>query len=498
MGYPAHFQRPPAPTVQSDHMTLLDRIAAAIARENLFRHAGRVGVAVSGGADSICLLHALFELRPVGAWRLEILHVNHMLRGDESDGDESYVKALARQLDLPFHSRRVDTLGRGGNLEETARDIRRGLFREWMHSIPLDCVALAHTRSDQAETVLFRFLRGSYLTGLAGMRPKTADGLVRPMLDIGRAEVEAWLRERGIGWREDRTNRDPAFARNRIRHQLLPALAAEWNPGLPGILARHATLAREDEDYWSGRLDSIEPEFTSVWNHDRILSVQEPFRGLPPALARRLVRRQIERVKGGLRGVDARHVGAVFDLCRGPSGHYRVQVPGVDVLRSFDHVRFTAPPSSGPAPGYNIPAQPPAAVALPFARCLVHLEIVDRSGKVTEHDTLEAELDWNRVQSDMSVVGGSKPGLFLRNWRPGDAYRRAGDRQEQKLKALFHTARIPLWERRHWPILSNGERIVWARAFGPAEDFAANPGTQIVLRISERFHESTGVVSTSV
>ncbi len=472
-------------------MPVLDKIAEAIVRHRLFAANSRVGVAVSGGADSVCLLHALVELGPRWGLRLEVLHVNHGMRGDESDGDEQFVGELAAGAGLGFHSLRVNTLARGGNLEEAARDLRRAAFREWAAAIPLDCVALAHTRGDQAETVLFRFLRGAYLTGLAGMRPKSADGLVRPMLEVDRAEVEGWLRDRGFAWREDRTNRDPAFARNRIRRELLPALVAEWNPRLRELLARHAQLAQEDEDFWIAEVGRIEGEFVAARSGGLILATGKVFDELQPAVARRLIRRVLERARGDLRGIDAAHVAQVFELCRGPSGHCRLQVPGVDILRSFDRVRF-APPSPGASPGgFELPLAAPVVVGLPFEPITVHLEIVDRSGKVQAplvgHDTLEAELDWNRIQSDMSNTGDSKGELLLlRNWRPGDAYRPAGDRQERKLKALFHTARIPLWERRHWPILSAGRRIIWTRLFGPAHDLAAGAAANTVLRISER------------
>ena len=163
--------------------------------------------------------------------RLQVLHLNHNLRGDESRGDAEFVRLLAATLQLPCTMREANFADSIGNLEQEAREARLAFFREMISSGLVDRVALGHTRSDQAETVLFRFLRGSGTAGLAGIRPVTADGIVRPLFDVERTDVEGFLRERSISWREDSTNRSRRFARNRIRHELLPQLERDWNPG---------------------------------------------------------------------------------------------------------------------------------------------------------------------------------------------------------------------------------------------------------------------------
>ena len=232
---------------------LLARIARFIQRHAMF-HAGQAaGVAVSGGADSVCLLHVLLELGPRWDLRLRVLHLNHNLRGEESRADAGFVMALANRLGLPATVGEADFSAAPGNLEEAAREARLNFFRERMAAGEVDSVALGHTRSDQAETVLFRFLRGAGSAGLAGIRPVTADGIVRPLLAVDRAEVEGFLRERGIAWREDSSNADPRFARNRIRRQLLPQLIRDWNPALAETLAQTADWARAEEAWWDAR-----------------------------------------------------------------------------------------------------------------------------------------------------------------------------------------------------------------------------------------------------
>ena len=202
---------------------------ATISRYRMFQPGQYVGVAVSGGADSVALLHILLELAPSLGIRLAVLHLDHMLRGDESRGDAEFVRDLAAKFDLSFHLHQVDVGRMSDNLEQAARSARYEFFGQFLIS-RTHRVALGHTRSDQAETVLFRFLRGAGTAGLAGIRPVTSDGCVRPLIDVDRATIEAWLRERGIDWREDSTNHSTDFARNRIRHELLPQLTRDWNP----------------------------------------------------------------------------------------------------------------------------------------------------------------------------------------------------------------------------------------------------------------------------
>src|SRR5438105_6744354 len=226
----------------------------------MFQPGHSVGVAVSGGADSVCLLHVLLELAPRWDLRLSVLHLDHGLRGEESRGDALFVRELAGRLGLPVCIREVQVAAAPDNLEQAARKARLAFFQERIASGSVERVALGHTRSDQAETVLFRFLRGSGTAGLAGIRPVTGDGLVRPLIAVDRADVTRFLRERGIPWREDSTNAGPQFARNRIRHQLLPQLAREWNPAIGEMLAHTADWALGEEAYWQNEIDRLAAE----------------------------------------------------------------------------------------------------------------------------------------------------------------------------------------------------------------------------------------------
>ena len=225
---------------------VFERVLKTISRYNMLAPGARVLAAVSGGADSVALLHVLIEIAPrLGATLAGVAHLNHKQRGAASDDDERFVARLAAEHGLTFHCAEAGALE--GNLEQAMRDARRDFFTRLIREGAADRVALAHTRDDQAETVLFRVLRGSGLSGLAGIHPVTGDGLIRPLLDVTRAEIEEFLHSRGVEWREDATNRDPRFARNRIRHELLPQLARDWNPKIVDALAQLGDLAWEEE-----------------------------------------------------------------------------------------------------------------------------------------------------------------------------------------------------------------------------------------------------------
>ncbi len=437
----------------------------------------RVGVAVSGGADSVCLLHLLCELASAWNLQLAVLHLNHSLRGAASDEDARFVQALAQSSALPFHSAQIALPP--GNLEQAARDARLQFFAHAKSELALDRIALGHTASDQAETVLFRFLRGSGAAGLAAIRPVTRDGRVRPLIEITRSEVENFLTAQGIPWRQDATNRDPAFARNRIRHQLLPTLTRDWNPALAATLANTADWARSEEEYWHAEIDRLAVTHLQI-NPPRVLFNVDALCAMPVAVARRLLRRAVELVRGNLRGIDFPHIEAVRTLAGAPDGHGRVQIPGVDVYRSFEWIRM-APPGLETLANrdWDLEVHVPGQISLPGAAKPLVLELKHAE---SVYNCRVNGLDWDRLSGT----------LQLRNWRPGDQYTREGHVSNVKLKNLFQQERVPLWERRTWPVLIHEGAIVWARLFGPAAGFAASGQSRQVLEIREiEFEESS-------
>ena len=456
---------------------MLQRVAEVITRYNMFPRGARVGVAVSGGADSVCLLRLLHELAHSWDLELTVLHLDHGLRGDESRADAAFVEALASELGCRFLLREA-SIDPAANLEQAAREARLAFFRGAIREQNLAAVATGHTCDDQAETVLFRFLRGSGTAGLAGIRPVTGNGIVRPLLETSRVEIETWLRERAFAWREDSTNSSAAFARNRIRHGLLPQLERDWNPAIRDTLCQTAEWARAEEAYWDAEVDRrssclIEANGFVLCNVEHLVS-------MPVAVARRVVRRSMARVKGDLRGIDFGHVEAILRMARDTEGHGRIQAPGIDVFRSFNWLRFgPIVPDAIADRNFRVEAPIPGVALAPLAGIELSLELIDTpNGFDPDGYVYNENMGWlDRVRLSDSLV--------LRNWRPGDQYQPVGRSRAEKIKTLFQEFRIPIWERRHWPILLDGDAIVWARRFGAAVEFAAGTGSVSVLQIRE-------------
>ena len=284
----------------------------------LLKASARVCVAVSGGADSTALLVALGEANvdPKAAVRVTLTaaHVHHGLRGADADADEAFVRGLCERLGVALTVFRVDTAARqqteGEGLEEAARSVRYAALRGLVDSGEADAIATAHTLDDQAETVIMKLLRGAWTDGLGGISPvvaaadaQVARGVVRPMLKVRRAQVEAFLRQRGQAWREDGSNADVSLTRNRVRHELMPVLRS-FNPQVDEMLANVAELARDDQAYWEAEVARLLPHLllpgkpvrgggravgTAVG--ERAYSIElERLKSLPVALRRRVVR----------------------------------------------------------------------------------------------------------------------------------------------------------------------------------------------------------------
>ncbi|HEY1757223.1 MAG TPA: tRNA lysidine(34) synthetase TilS [Bryobacteraceae bacterium] len=468
-------------------------------RYNMLAPGDSVVAAVSGGRDSVCLLSVLCEL--AGRFKATVAgvaHLNHKLRGEASDADERFVAALAARHGLPFYRHEADIAGVAGagaakpgpaaNLEQTARRERLKFFSRLIAEGKANRIATGHTKDDQAETVLFRLLRGSGLAGLAGILPVTEEGLIRPLLEVGRAEVEEFLRVRGILWREDASNQDRRFARNRIRHDLLPQLAREWNPEVAGALANLADLAYEEERWWRGEIAAlaeklmvvterkgcgpplqIDPvtdraalRFARGSQEDGEIEIQaEALAGLDRAVARRLVRKAVSMAGGR---AEFGHVEKVLDLAKDARGSGCLELPGLLVERSFDWLRFTT--AGGLGPLEPVPVEVPGRYRwLDGEVCFEVAEKLERPGCVS--------LKWNGWQLPAH--------LELRGWRAGDHYRPWGRSRDQKIQEMFQKARIPSWKRGVWPILTNGSKILWVRGFGAAAELTSegHPGPSL-------------------
>jgi len=481
--------------------SLEHRVKAGIERQRLAAPGDRVGVGVSGGADSVALLRILDGLQDELGIRLVVLHFQHKLRGAQSVADEEFTAQLAARLEVEFVREEADVAAwaksRRVNLEDAGRQLRTAFFERMVRDARVTRVATAHTADDQAETLLAHLLRGSGLAGLAGIHP-AAGPVVRPLLEVRRAELREWLTKIGQPWCEDSTNADTTRLRARLRHELLPMLEREFQPHLTEQLCRLAELARGEEQFGAAlaeaRFQAVargEASRVVVRAEDLLAPLPQslvPDAGTQTALARRLVRRAVEQVLGHRRGLTAEHVESVLHLAREHLSGHLVELPhGVQVARSFDDVVFTAGNQAGrnrrlkqqEGSGYSIPvalpAQGPVEVIVPAIRRRMRLKVVDCAAGAGE----------TKLNDDALDAGRLSPPFLFRNWHPGDVFCPRGRRQARKLKELLREARVPAGDRALWPVLESGGALVWVRGLPPAARCAANRETRSVLLISE-------------
>jgi tRNA(Ile)-lysidine synthase len=427
----------------------------------------RLAVGVSGGADSVALLRALHgRSGPLGLV-LHVAHLHHGLRGAEADGDLEFVRALAVELGLPFHEARVDVgnlRGKSGaeaqrageSIEEAARRLRYGWFRRLMAEGEVEAVATAHTLDDQAETVCAKFLRGAWTEGLSGIHPvvEFAEGrIVRPLLGATRREVEEYLNALGQGWREDSSNRDAAFTRNRIRHELLPLLE-EWNPRLKEHLAQMAVLARDEEAWWQAELARIGPQMLMAGkpvrgggraSGDGLALDVTRLVGMELALQRRLLR--YAAVQLGV-ALDFQATEALRTLAlEGRAGRKLELAQGLRAERTPRELRLTVEALSAAGAVESIPEY-----ALPIPG-----EIVAAAFGVRLRVEVEAP------ETRLADPAGTGRMAKLRNWKPGDRVWLRHSGGPRKVKEVLDRLRVTGSARAVWPVLELGERIVWMK-----------------------------------
>ena len=327
------------------------RLKEALRGLPLFRPGLRIGVGVSGGADSVALLRLLMESRAELGAVVSAVHFNHQLRGKASDGDERFVAELAEEQGVTLHVGRADVAGKAkrerANLEDAARRARYGFFRRLAEQGIVDVVATAHTMDDQAETVLAHIIRGTGIAGLAGIHP-ISENVVRPLLKFRRDELRQYLRMKKKSWREDASNRDTTRTRARMRQKLFPLLKKQFNPEVSAHLAALAQRAQEQNRFMetlvNGLLDK-HVQFSGAAAQIAISKMLDPLAmGSDLATAEpraRLVVKIAERIRQRGGQISAVHVEAIVQLAKSGEPGKRVQIPGgIDVLRERDALVF--------------------------------------------------------------------------------------------------------------------------------------------------------------
>jgi tRNA(Ile)-lysidine synthase len=450
-----------------------ERVLSYIRRLELLAPGDRVAVAVSGGADSVALARVLLELRAELGIVLLIAHLNHGIRA-EADDDQRFVEQLAAQHQLVFVAGHTDVpslaVRLGISLEGAARQARYEFFAGLVHDGQASRVATGHTADDQAETVLLKFLRGAGSRGLAGIFPRhelAGGSVVRPLLEARRTEVEAWLRSLGQDWREDASNRDLHFTRNRVRHQLLPLLAAQFNPAIVRQLGNTAGWARMEEEHWQSEVKRLLPTLLlpgkAVRGGGRAVSPEatisldcEKLARLSTALQRRLIRAAAESLPLRLDFEETERTRLLA-----MSGNSRGSVDlhgGWQARRGLRELTFIAAAgqSAQPARDFELSLPVPGEVTLPGGDVL-RIQVVTSAPQTASYNHRR------------SVALRSLGDLRVRNWRPGDRFWPLHAGSEKKVKELLQPLRLTPEQRGAWPLVVDSskrpEAVIWLKGF---------------------------------
>ncbi len=481
-------------------------ILSTIERYRMLRSGDRLGLAVSGGADSVALFRLFEELRGELGITLCVLHFNHQLRAADSGADETFVRSLTAARGMEYFTETADVATiakrRGWNLEDAARRLRYEFFDTITSRSVADYVATAHTADDQAETVLARVIRGTGLAGLSSIHPVRGK-IIRPLIEMRRDDLRSFLAERNQEWREDTTNRDTQRLRARVRHRLLPELEKNFSPSITDRLCDLASLARYDEDFWSALVEERYRQLVSRTTKGFSVNVNElllPVPDLPHqhqkgaqsnpchALTQRLVRRLYATAAQTEGQLARHHVEQVILLAQHGSSGRKLQLPGgVTVEREFGRLifyqsdrttRLTSDKKNSRANAsyqyeVTLPESGSTAISIPELGRSFRLKMIDwpAAQRDTRHEGVV--LDADRLATP----------LVFRNWSPGDAYRPSGRRQTRKLARMFVRGRVGFTERALWPVLTSAGRVAWADRMPVADEFSTTDATRTGLWI---------------
>jgi tRNA(Ile)-lysidine synthase len=455
---------------------LLRQVQQTIQDYQMCEHGHTLLIAVSGGADSMALLHTLGQLREPLALKLFVAHLNHQMRAGATE-DAEFVAAMAGDLGIPCFCESIDVpmYQRQHKLspEDAARRVRYGFLRATAARLGADRIAVGHTAEDQAETVLLHLLRGSGLRGLSGI-PPLREFIMRPLIRAQRRDILAYLRRHRLPFREDPSNHQRRYTRNRIRLDLLPALQRHYNPRLVQALCTTAQLLADDE----AALQTVARQrFLSACLPAVPEQVQLPIEALtslPPSLQRRVLREALAEVMGGLQGITQPHIAAILALLRSGAGNKCLGLPqGVIVERRYAVLLFHRQAPSA-ALDVDVPLPVPGACHLRALGVTIVTDLLRRDAAATSFPT--GDVAW----LDADLVGRE---VRVRTRRPGDRLQPLGSIYAKKLKAFLIDAKVPRALRDRLPLVVTSAGIAWVAGVRPAEWAKVTPATRAILRL---------------
>lgn len=460
-------------------MDLLSLVRSTIEKYKMISPGDSVLAGVSGGPDSVALLHLLNRLKEELKFSLFAAHLNHMFRGEEADSDARLVKNLAGQWQLPFLTERFDVpeyLKKSGlSPQQGAREVRYRFFEENAARLGANRVALGHHADDQAETVLMNLVRGAGIAGLSGIPPAREGVYIRPLLNARRKEIELYCHTVGIPYRLDCSNQKKVYLRNRVRLELIPLLEEKYNPAVVDSLNRLASIVRDEDEYLEGHARNALKDILISREEGKITLSIERMDHYPAAIKRRVIRAAYRELAGHGRPPAFEHVDRVLEMGLGGSYRGTIELPGGILLikryRLMEMINIKSPP---PVTDYLYTLKVPGFTGIPEISRGILAEILEAEAADPHRlPSEEALLDLDRLDGP----------LYVRRRRDGDVFSPLGMAGKIKLKKFFIGLKVPREQRDAIPIVTCGNDIVWVAGFRPGEPWKVTGKTRRCLHL---------------
>jgi tRNA(Ile)-lysidine synthase len=471
-------------------MLLQDKVLNTIKKYNLLTQGEKVVVGVSGGPDSICLLHALFVISKILDINLFVFHLNHMLRGEEADKDEDYVIGVCKKLEIPLLTKSVNikrvAQEEGLSIEEAAREIRYREFALYAQAVGASKIAVAHNKNDQAETILMRIIRGTGLDGLTGMELRRGN-IIRPLLDISRNEIEEYCNKHLLHPRIDSSNLHNIYTRNKIRLELIPEIDKLFKTDVTDSLVRMSKILRDDNDLLE--MNSLDFYKQAVKKEDEknILINLEKLKTYHISMIKRVIRLAVNKVKQNLKGIESVHLDAAVDLIFDGKTGSRICFPeNIFVEKSYNTIKIGQNFEYSSTITFNVEVDIPGHTYIEGLHTFIEASILDRIelGNFFKNPTPNSFLQFFDYEKlDM--------GINIRNRKSGDIFKPYNSNGTKKLKEYLIDNKIPREKRDIIPIMAKGNEVIWIVGYKISDKFKVTENTKSILKLEYKKEKNT-------
>ncbi|MFZ5987987.1 MAG: tRNA lysidine(34) synthetase TilS [Bacillota bacterium] len=467
---------------------MIDNIIKTIEKYKIIANGDSILAGVSGGPDSVCLLHILSSLREDMNIKVFAVHVNHMLRGAESDEDEKYVKDLCAKLSIPLKTEHIDikksAKERGLSLEEAGREERYRLFGSMADNIGADKIAVAHNKNDQAETILMNIIRGTGLDGLKGM-DYIRGRIIRPLLDIKREEIENYCNVHRLNPRIDSSNLETVYTRNKIRLEVIPYINKLFDADIVHSISKMSELIKSDSDFIEQNMEELYNKAVKKIDDGEITLNLSVLSRYHMAAKRRVIRNSIKEVKGNIKGIENIHIENINDLIEGGKVGSELHLPGgIRVKKSYEILTVYLFKHRAPALDFDERINIPGTTVIKELKSVIEAWLIDiedvKGCKTFQNHSMTQFFDYNSLDE----------GINVRNRREGDKFKPLKSKGTKKLKEYFIDCKIPREIRDQLPLIARDKEVVWVIGYKISDKFKVTENTKRVLKLSYKSTEN--------